>query len=403
MIYKTTAFKNVLVLSLLFVSIFGYGQKVDTTGYEPITRQSLETALKGGFVIDKIKGIELKLGGHLQADAIFDTHKTGSTVFFKPSQIAIPSERYPNTIFNIKDSRIRVTAINTGEEFDEHLKVLLEVDFRNQGNAPRIRHAWLEVGKFGVGQTWSNIIDTDAFPNIILNTGGPNSFSVDRSVQFRYTEKFDDAVLSIAIEDHQPNATVPDTWNARQVFPNLTAGYKKSFGKNHIRLAALLNPIDYNNELQPEKLKTKFGYAASVSGKFGVGKDHIKLNATYGSGYSGYIEDFNKINNEAVLVNGNLETVNLFAGWIFYEHPWSEKISSTLGYGLNDLGKNSKQADQGIDKTHMGIIGLQYQPLNQFKLALEGIYGRRENFAVNELPEQTGDNVRIQFTTLYVF
>lgn len=403
MIYKTTAIKNILVLSLLFVSIFGYGQKVDTTGYEPITRQSLETALKGGFVIDNIKGIELKLGGHLQADAIFDTHKTGSTVFFKPSQIAVPSERYPNTIFNIKDSRIRITAINTGEEFDEHLKVLLEVDFRNQGNAPRIRHAWLEVGKFGIGQTWSNIIDTDAFPNIILNTGGPNSFSVARAVQFRYTEKFDDAVLSIAIEDHQPNATVPDTWNARQVFPNLTAGYKKTFGNNHIRLAALLNPIDYNNELQPEKLKTKFGYAASLTGKFGIGKDNIKLHATYGSGYSGYIEDFNKINNEAVVINGNLETVNLFAGWIFYEHPWSDRISTTLGYGLNDLGKNSQQADQGIDKTHMGILALQYQPLKQFKLALEGIYGRRDNFAINDLPEQTGDNVRIQFTTLYVF
>lgn len=403
MIYKTTAIKNILVLSLLFVSIFGYGQKVDTTGYEPITRQSLETALKGGFVIDNIKGIELKLGGHLQADAIFDTHKTGSTVFFKPSQIAVPSERYPNTIFNIKDSRIRITAINTGEEFDEHLKVLLEMDFRNQGNAPRIRHAWLEVGKFGVGQTWSNIIDTDAFPNIILNTGGPNSFSVDRAVQFRYTEKFDDAVLSIAIEDHQPNATVPDTWNTRQVFPNLTAGYKKSFGNNHIRLAALLNPIDYNNESQPEKLKTKFGYAASLTGKFGIGKDNIKLHATYGSGYSGYIEDFNKINNEAVVINGNLETVNLFAGWIFYEHPWSDRISTTLGYGLNDLGKNSQQADQGIDKTHMGILALQYQPLKQFKLALEGIYGRRDNFAINDLPEQTGENVRIQFTTLYVF
>ncbi|WP_157417967.1 DcaP family trimeric outer membrane transporter [Aequorivita capsosiphonis] len=390
-------------MSLLFFSMVGYGQKVDSTGMEPITRQSLENALKGGFLIDNIKGIDLKLGGHLQADVIFDTHKTGSTVFFKPSQIVVPSESYPNTLFNIKDSRVRITALNTGKEFDKHLKVLLEVDFRNQGNAPRIRHAWLEVGKFGIGQTWSNIIDTDAFPNIILNTGGPNSFSVDRAVQFRYTEKFGDDVFSIAIEDHQPNVSVPDTWDARQVFPNLTAGFKKTFGKNHIRIAALLNPIDYNSELQPNKLKTKLGYATSLTGKFKVGKDNIKLHATYGSGYSGYIEDFNKVNNEAVVIDGNLETVDLFAGWIFYEHPWSDRISSTLGYGLNDLGLNSRDADQSIDKTHMGILALQYQPLNQFKLVLEGIYGRRENYAVNDLPKQAGDDVRIQFTTLFVF
>lgn len=400
---RTTAVKNISVLLFSLLTFAGYSQKSDSLNYEPITRQSLENALKGGFVIDNIKGIELRLGGHLQADAIFDTHKTGSTVFFKPSDIAVPGENYPRTLFNIKDSRIRISALNTGEEFDNHLKVILEIDFRNQGTAPRIRHAWLEAGKFGIGQTWSNFIDTDAFPNIILNTGGPNSFSVDRSIQFRYTQDFGDDTFSVAIEDHEPNITAPDTWDSRQVFPNLTAGYKKSFGENHVRLAMLLNPIDHNTELEPKKLQSKLGYAASLTGNLKLGKDNLKIHATYGSGYSGYLEDFNKLNNEAVVVNGKLKTIDLVAAWIFYEHQWSHSMSSTLGYGINKLDKNSKYTAQPIDKTHMAILGIQYQPLKQFKLALEGIYGSREDFPINDIAKQSGEDVRLQLTTLYVF
>lgn len=403
MLLKTIEFKNLLALPFFLITLLSYSQKSDSVQYEPITRQSLENALKGGFVIDNIKGIELKLGGHLQVDAIFDTHKTGSTVFFKPSDIVIPNENYPRTLFNIKDSRIRISALNTGEKFDNHLKVVLEMDFRNQGNTPRIRHAWLEVGKFGLGQTWSNLIDTDAFPNIILNTGGPNSFSVDRSVQFRYNQDFGADMLSIAIEDHDPNITAPETWDSRKVFPNITAGYKKSFGENHIRIAMLLNPLDYNTELDPNKLQTKLGYAASLTGKFNLGKDNLKFHTTYGSGYSGYLEDFNKLNNEAVVIDDKLQTIDLIAAWIFYEHQWSQNILSTLGYGINKLDKNSKLTSEPIDKTHMAILGIQYQPLKQFKLALEGIYGRREDYTLPDLAKQSGEDIRLQFTTLYVF
>lgn len=396
-------FKTILVLSVFSFSLIGYGQEIDTLDYRPITRETLENALGGGFIVDKIKGIELKLGGHLQADAIFDTHKTGSSVFFKPSQISLPSERYPRTLFSIMDSRLRFTASNTEEEFSGHLKMLLEFDFRNAGTAPRMRHAWLEIGNFGIGQTWSNIIDTDAFPNIILNNGGPNSFSVNRSLQFRYSFKVKEDQISIAVEDHAPQVTIPDSWDARQVFPNLTAAYKKNFGRNHLRLAVLLNPIDYNDEFNSENLKTLFGYAASLTGKMDFGRDNLKFHATYGSGNSGYMEDLNKTRNEAVVIDNKLKTVDLFSGWIFYEHLWSDRFSSIIGYGLNDLGKNSAETEDKINKTQMAICGFQYQPLNQFKVVFEGIYGHRENYATDEFGKLSGHDIRLQFTTLYVF
>lgn len=396
-ILKVSAFVGLFLFSAL-----GFSQ--DSLQHQPITRQSLEKALGRGFVIDKIKGIELKLGGHLQVDAIFDTHKTASTIFFKPSQIQIPSQQYARTLFNINDSRLRFTAINTGEEFKNPLKMLLEFDFRNEGNAPRIRHAWLEVGSFGAGQTWSNIIDTDAFPNIILNMGGPNSFSVDRPIQFRYSHKFTEDAISVSLEDHKPQVSIPDTWDSRQIFPNLTVAYKKGMGPHHLRFAALLKPISYNNEVQPDNLKTLLGYSASITGKIDFQGDKIKFNATYGSGNSGYIEDLNKLQNEAVVIDGKLETIDLFSTWIFYEHQWSYRFLSTVGYGLNSLGKNSEATANKIHQTHMVVGSFQYQPLNQFKIVWEGIYGQRNNYAaVADATDLSAHNFRFQFTTLYVF
>lgn len=391
-----------LVSLVLSISALGYGQ-VETQKQDTlITRESLENALNGGFVVAKVQDVAIKLGGHIQTDAIHDINKTNSTVFFKPSEIVLPSEQYNRTLFNIKDSRIRVSAVNTNKQA-KNFKVLLEVDFRNAGNAPRLRHAWLEYGKFGAGQTWSNFLDHKILPNIILNTGGPNSMPFARYVKFRYTHIFKDGQFAVAIEDHPTQITIPDSWEQRRILPNLTASYRKNFNKSYVRLSALVNPISYTNETDPNSLQTTAGYAASLTSKINLGEDNIKLQAAYGSGYGGYIEDFNKQNNEAVVVNDQLKTVDLFAGWLFYEHYWSPQWSTTAGYGINALGSNSRETTASIKQTHLGVVNMQYQPIKHLKFALEGIYGQRDNFETIALTENTANNVRFQFTTLLVF
>ena len=63
----------------------------------------------------------------------------------------------------------------------------------------RLRHAYGELGKWGVGQYWSPFMDIDVFPNT-LEYWGPNGMAFFRNVQFRYMPIQGDTRLTIAIE-----------------------------------------------------------------------------------------------------------------------------------------------------------------------------------------------------------
>ena len=49
----------------------------------------------------------------------------------------------------------------------------------------RLRHAYLTVGEFLIGQTWTNFGDVDASPNT-LNLEGPNPMPSSRLAQIRW-------------------------------------------------------------------------------------------------------------------------------------------------------------------------------------------------------------------------
>ena len=63
----------------------------------------------------------------------------------------------------------------------------------------RLRHAYAELGKFGVGQYWSPFMDIDVFPNTV-EYWGPTGMAFFRNVQFRYMPIQGDTRLTIALE-----------------------------------------------------------------------------------------------------------------------------------------------------------------------------------------------------------
>src|SRR6187402_1497467 len=71
------------------------------------------------------------------------------------------------------------------------VKTLFEFDLFGMGKevgntAFRLKHAYVELGKFGAGQTNSLFTDTDVYPNIVEFVG-PNALPFLRNVQIRYT------------------------------------------------------------------------------------------------------------------------------------------------------------------------------------------------------------------------
>src|SRR5690349_8278672 len=63
----------------------------------------------------------------------------------------------------------------------------------------RLRHAYAELGQFGVGQYWSPFMDIDVFPNTV-EYWGPNGMVFFRNVQFRWMPIKGDTRLTFALE-----------------------------------------------------------------------------------------------------------------------------------------------------------------------------------------------------------
>ena len=62
----------------------------------------------------------------------------------------------------------------------------------------RLRHAYAELGKLGVGQYWSPFMDIDVFPNTV-EYWGPTGMAFFRNVQFRYMPIQGDSRLTFAL------------------------------------------------------------------------------------------------------------------------------------------------------------------------------------------------------------
>ena len=124
----------------------------------------------------------------------------------RPTKLpAFANEFGPNgqAFFSVRQTRFGVKS-STPTSFGD-LKTIFEFELFGTGvdagqTTFRLRHAWGELGHFGVGQSWSPFMDTDVFPNSI-EYWGPNGMVFFRNVQFRWTPiKTDRNTFMIAAE-----------------------------------------------------------------------------------------------------------------------------------------------------------------------------------------------------------
>ncbi len=120
----------------------------------PLARNDIENQ-KHGLVITDINNISLKIGGYVQADFMYDTKDMENRDAFQPSSIIVPTYDNGATNFSIRQSRLSFSAtgpLSSGKEFN----AILEFDLYGPDGTsnPRIRHAWISIGKWGFGQCY---------------------------------------------------------------------------------------------------------------------------------------------------------------------------------------------------------------------------------------------------------
>ncbi len=391
----------IFVWGILQINSYASAQtnQVDTKKF-PLSRNDIENQ-KHGLVITDIEGISLKIGGYIQADFMYDTKDIQNRDAFQPSSITVPTYDNGGTHFSIRQSRLSFSAsglLKSAGDFN----AILEFDlYGPNGSAnPRIRHAWISIGKWGFGQYWSNFMDSQIWPNLV-DYWGPNAYVWTRQVQLRYTQPLNHSnTLAFSIEQPGADVTFPAdsaTWVVRNLYPDITGSYTYSWNnsKSHLRLSGLLHPITYRTS--SDNAVKLLGGAFNFSGNIRTtGNDALKFQVSYGTGYARYSEDISGLGYDA-LPNAQdqveLETSTQFYLWAFYDRWWSHQWSSTIGWGHISIDTKSYQPPATISHTNYGAVNLLWYPNKYFKTGVEVLYGNRKN-----LNGEKGEDLRIQFS-----
>ena len=358
----------------------------------------------------------VKFGGYAKLDAIYDTN--GHDAQFA-NFATIPLEGSAadnrNGAFNMhaRQSRLNMetrTPTSIGE-----MKTFLEFDFfgtargnanTTNGEGMMLRQAYGQVGKVMAGQTWSNFMDLDAYPESIDYIGSAGLTFV-RQAQIRYTDSIDDK-LSYAVAIESPNADVlgqasVDASDAPDVTAKLQ--YKDTFG--HVALRGLARKINASDNAvgTTGEEDSAYGWGLGVSGKIlAFEKDSFMFQAVYGDGVGHYLFDVaNSGPNGNSYIDGVVDTRKAWGGYAAYQHHWSDAwrtnlIAGYTGIDNDDYGALGAGAPNPNKEVASGHINLIWAPTPVYRVGFEYMHGYRKTESGLD-----GELDRFQTTFMYLF
>jgi type II secretory pathway pseudopilin PulG len=346
----------------------------------------------------------LKIGGYFKTDFIYDLKPAGNTDSFIVSSIPIPTEvGVNNATVSVRPTRLsldfRVPAARVGE-----VRFYLEGDlFGTNATTPRLRHAYAQVKNVLLGQTFSNFMDPDGFPDT-LDFQGPNGMVSIRNPQLRYgfalspsttfyisiEKPSSDIIFKTPQFSAQPNAPSPDG----------TIRIRQEFERGHFQVAGIFRSIAAF--LPDGRTDTVFGWGVNASaGVKTFGKDNVIFAVAAGHGISRYLQDTSGLGIDAEPTSGvttHLQATPAVGVEAAYQHYWRKTLRSSAIYSYAAVNDTNLAAATTYNHGTYTGANLIWNPFGSLNLGAEYLYG----WAM----EQSGlksNAPRIQFSAKYSF
>ena len=320
------------------------------------------------------------------------------------------------TFFGVRQSRFGVKAnfpTSAGE-----VKTTFEFELFGTGvdagqTTFRLRHAYGELGQFGAGQTWSPFMDIDVFPNSV-EYWGPNGMVFFRNVQVRWMPLQGDSFATIALERPGASADASEfedrieiqNLRGRFPYPDLSGEYRHAGPWGYFEVAGIVRYMRWDDTLadQFDLSGSAIGWGVNLSSNIKTGASVIRLQAVYGEGVENYMNDA-PVDVGAKLQPGNARTpldgeaLPLLGLVAFFDHNWSDKASSSIGWSMLDIDNSNGQADNAFSEGHYALANILFYPAKNVMFGPEIQWGSRENFRDGF----TSDDLRFQFSVKYNF
>ena len=359
----------------------------------------------------------VELYGQVMLDAIHDFRKSNPdwNATLRPSLIPVNCPGDPGcgkdgaSILSIRQSSLGVRAsIPTSLGL---LKTDFSFDLFGSDGSTKIHwlQAWATLGMYGAGQTYSNFMDIDVFPNV-LDYWGPSGMTFLRNPQLRITPLQRDGMTMAfswelpysAIDTGKVSELAPEFGNA--VTPwnrvgDLVGSFRLDRDWGHVRAAAILRKVGYQVPATAtgDPAGQFTGYGLTVTGSWNVyGKNKITYQVVGGNAIASYMNDGGYDLAPDASLRGT--TVRSLGWHAFYNHFWAEKWSSSIGYSQHRQDNTGGQLDTAFHKGSYASVNLLYYPVKNMTTGLEFAWGEREN-----KDGATGSTYRAQFSTRVAF
>jgi hypothetical protein len=362
----------------------------------------------------------LEIYGQAMLDAIYDA-KTVDPLWaatLRPSTIPVncPPDgndagcgKHGITTFSARQSTFGVKGFFPTDHGD--IKTQFEFDLFGSGadagrTAFRLKQAWGSWGAFLGGYTNTLFMDADVFPNTI-DFWGPTGMIYLLDPQLRWTiHDADGTKFAVAFEVPGDAIDIGKVANllpelsleTKAKYPDITAQWRLDGDWGHVQVAAVARWISYDNPATPNfrPANTLFGGGGNFSGRFNFGEDALMAQFAYGRGIASFSNDccYDLGPNEQL----RAKTLPLFDWLVYYDHYWSDKWSSSIGYSQNTQTNSAGQFDTEQHRGSYASVNLLYKPLQNVLVGAEVLWGEREN-----KDGKTGSDDRIQFSTKVSF
>jgi len=378
----------------------------DTTAAARFNNVPLDPKYRGFFRLPGTETI-LKIGGYFKTDLIYDLKPAGNPAAFVPSSIPIP------TVVGVNNANVSIQPTRLSLDFRvpsaqlEEVRFYVEADmFGTNTTTPRLRHAYAQARNVLIGQTFSNFMDPDGFPDT-LDFQGPNGMVSLRNPQLRYgfalspsttfyisVEKpSSDVIFKTPQFTDQPNAPSPDG----------ALRLRQEFERGHFQVAGVFRSI--GAFLPNGKTDSVFGWGVNTSLGFeSFGRDNVIFAVAAGHGISRYIQDTSGLGIDAEPASGvtpHLQATPAVGVTASYQHYWLRKLRSSAVYSYAGV-HNTVLFDAAEPTTynHATYLGsnLIWNPYGSFNVGAEFLYGwaMDQNGLKANAP-------RIQFSAKYSF
>jgi hypothetical protein len=343
-------------------------------------------------------GTQFIIYGFGRTNFIWDNRDLGRTDLFVPANIKINVPKNPNYFIGAKQTRIGLDVKQpVGNDF---LFINVEGDFHNDASDAngifRMRQAYAQYKFLIVGMTWSNFFDDGVNP-VSIDFEGPNSSTLSRSPQVRFSTYRSKNILSLSFENPIAKITTYDSVSILpQRFPDMIGAYKLKGDFGSVKVAALLRELRYESD----QARSIIGYGLTVMAVIKtLHSDKLKFQGVMGTGVAQYIKGASGLNYDAIYDGTDvLEALQMRGANISYQHFWTDNLNSSIIAGFLNVENNSHLKATDYKSGYYASVNFFWNALKNLEFGAEALAGRRVN-----IDGDNGSAIRLQMNATYKF